>query len=403
MGETCDAVDVPNNTCTERCQPRLPACGDGFVAPGEQLCYGATAVQVPSAQPRFTAIAAGDFDGDRRQDIVAADDLGQFTFFKGQGNGTFTVPIDNVGFGGRVWGMGAFDALNDAHPDIIVNGTPCTDCVSRFHVDPTNTFSVVQQEPFPAWDANQFPPIPGGGDANLDGLADAAVSTVTDLPVGLYEISLFLNVGGNLQRMAPTQLSSGGQDFPIRVAIALDGTLPALWMVTSGSTVTGAPSAIHSHMINGSTVSPNPTRVLVQRIPDARNLGVELTTVPVAPGITELFVTATFVIGSPMQSLGTNSNIMFTWNMSGPVIGAQSVDADADGARDDAFVAAQNGNYQFGRIDLPTATLEPFGPFGSGIPCAQLFRAVTADFDGDGVPDVAWATDCGVWVALADP
>jgi hypothetical protein len=382
--EECEP-DVP--PCTDACVVPKPGCGDSFSTPGE-ICYDGAALTWVSDSS--TAVGAGDFTADGIADIALAGE-GRFLVVRQVAGGGLEIAAE-MSLTERVAGIATPDFDLDGVREIVVPNVFCgRTCVavldSMLGLDYDLGYSSAVQ-------------ALGGGSVEDDAFADMTLIQ-RDSAFGFNEASIISNEGGVLRQGPATMIEGalGGGRTPIRTfvtppSVSGEGRFWVLWddaelqsfEVLAGDRIDEL--EVTGHRMSGCDPSTN-----------GASLGLaEITGEPPE----EFLLACADASGNVQTHLmdpgrGTPS-VSFPWPSPGRIVATFAVDVDADDDNDAILVQPTAITILPLTDGVPSEGVTIDAPFG----CVIRDAAMT-DFNGDDLPDFAFASECGVHVLLAQP
>jgi hypothetical protein len=330
-----------------------------------------------------SSVAVGDFNGDGKQDLDLTAGT-QVTVLLGKGDGTFQTPVVTaVPDSGPV---AISDFNGDGKLDLVVTALFTSDGVSVLLGNGDGTF-----QPAVTYDTGQFVVGATVGDFNGDGKLDLAVSILTNVSTvdvllgngdGTFQKTASYAGGGD-SIVAGDFNGDGKADLAIRIrngGLALlvgngDGSFqPAVYYATAGTDLSGSLAAIAAADVNGDgrldLIYANLTGTLDVFL--ARGDGTLLAgrsyaaTTPSSLPVGTKDFEPVFVTAGDLNHDGKPD-----------VFGVERLIDSAGDNKYSAFVQLNRGDGTF-----QPAVDYPVGDFGFN-------DAVSGDFNGDGIPDLA--------------
>ena len=373
---TVSFLDTSNGNATAGTATLAAGTGFGFVNSSN-----------PTAGTGGIAIATGDFNGDGVPDLVVADTPSGLTILLGNGDGTFTPTVANPATGIDPGAIAVGDFNGDGIPDLAaVNLLSFTATVLLGKGDGTFTATSVNlPADVDAWSI-------AAADFNGDGIQDLAV-TESALSGETGTVTILLGNGDGTFTPTAASPATGGRPYSIVAGDFNRDGIADLVVVNSGTYPNDSDLTVLLGNGDG-TFTPTSTNPLTGVDPDsiaAADFNED--------GILDLAVANAY--SNTLSILLGNGDGTFTPTAVSPVTGSQpsSVavgDFNGDGVPDLAVsnvgtgaggstvtVLLGNGDGSFSA----TATAPPTGLYPE--------RLAVADFNGDGLTDVAAGLDSG--------
>jgi FG-GAP-like repeat len=346
---------------------------------GDGTFHTASNTTVPPSLSVSFSVLAGDFDGDGKADLIVANSMnstGNLYFLRGSGDGTFLAPVII------------------AHPVFPVGGHPCVNCSQLLAAGDLNSdgkLDLVMAIP----GNNTMGVLLGNGDGTFQALVEYAAGTVGITSVGIGDFNadgkpdvvavdnnggLFLFIGNGDGTFGFAQASSihTGAYFLAVGDINKDGNMD---VAVAGAAVTILLGNGHGGFQAGvDTALASPANgIALGDLNHTGNLDVVVAIPNPASGPAPSPLNTVAVLldgGSPTY-----------YPVGVTPVGVTLRDLNSDGSMDIVTSNQDSGDVSIllGRGDGTFQPAEDFAALGSGL------AATVADFDGDGIPDIAVA------------